>query len=268
MPPVFPISAPRWVIAVALGVSVSSVRALAVAQTSPVTAAPQQPAATTPAPSASDAPAAFQAESENGGTIHGTVRAGVTPLPGVRITATNTLTGQRYSTTTDVSGVYRMTIPQNGRYVLRTEFSAFAPATGEALLNGSTHDASADLALTLQSRVTALPEDRGELGTRAQATRTPGAGGRGQGRAGAQTLSLVNALSGALEAGQGGASGAQLPSIGGSQDFSSDSVAVSGSSNASNSFAGINLDDVRQRAESEPSLNGGGCPGSGGPVGG
>ncbi len=203
-----------------------------------------------------------------GGVIHGTVKAGVTPLPGVRITATNTLTGQRYSTTTDVAGTYRMVIPEPGRYVLRTELTAFAPSTGEALLNQTVHEAVADLGLTLQSRVAAIPEDRGELGARPPAGGRA-AGGRGGGRGSAQTLSLVNALSGALEAGQGGAGGAQLPSLGGNGDFSSDSVAVSGGSGATNSFAGINLDEVRQRAESDPALNGGaGGPGGGGPGGG
>jgi hypothetical protein len=205
------------------------------------------------------------------GIIHGVVKSGTTPLPGVRITATNTLTGQRYSTTTDVTGAYQMSIPQAGRYVLRTEFAAFAPTTGEALLNATKHDATADLSLTLLSRVTAQPEDRGELGARTEGPRGPG-GRSGQGRAGAQTLSLVNALSGALEAGQGGASGAQLPSLGGNTDFSSDSVAISGAAGASNSFAGINLDEVRQRAETDPALNpgggGGGFGGGGGGFGG
>ena len=52
-----------------------------------------------------------------GGTIHGTVKAGPVPLPGVAITATDTLTGKKYATTTDVDGYYAMTIPKTGRYV-------------------------------------------------------------------------------------------------------------------------------------------------------
>jgi hypothetical protein len=51
------------------------------------------------------------------------------------MTATNTLTGKRFATTTDITGAWSMTIPQNGRYVLRTEFAAFAASTHEALLN-------------------------------------------------------------------------------------------------------------------------------------
>ena len=61
--------------------------------------------------------------------MHGTVKAGNIPLPGVSIVATNTLTGQRYATITDINGNYSMTIPTNGRYVLRTELAAFAPET-------------------------------------------------------------------------------------------------------------------------------------------
>src|ERR1700761_5925265 len=48
-------------------------------------------AQSTPAPAAA-APAA------TGGLIHGTVKAGTIPLPGVSVVATNTLTGQRYAT--------------------------------------------------------------------------------------------------------------------------------------------------------------------------
>ncbi|HTD55078.1 MAG TPA: carboxypeptidase-like regulatory domain-containing protein, partial [Silvibacterium sp.] len=82
----------------------------------------QQPQ--TPAP-----PSAVQ----TGGVIHGSVKSGTIPLPGVSITATNTLTGRKYATATDAHGDYSMTIPLNGRYVLRTELAAFAPTTQEAL---------------------------------------------------------------------------------------------------------------------------------------
>ena len=55
------------------------------------------------------------------------VKSGNIPLPGVTVTAQNTLTGKRYSTTTDITGAWSLTIPQNGRYVVRTQFAAFAP---------------------------------------------------------------------------------------------------------------------------------------------
>jgi hypothetical protein len=61
-----------------------------------------------------------------GGKLHGHVKSGTIPLPGVTVTAQNTLTGKRYSTTTDLTGAWSLTIPQSGRYVIRTQFAAFA----------------------------------------------------------------------------------------------------------------------------------------------
>src|SRR5580658_6454316 len=69
-------------------------------QTQPAEQAPaeaQQPLA----PAAADGQAAVVAapDSANGGTIKGTVKAGTVPLPGVGVTATNSLTGKKYATT-------------------------------------------------------------------------------------------------------------------------------------------------------------------------
>ena len=107
-------------------------------------AEPQPPVAATAA-QAAPAPQEVQ-----GGTISGTVTSATvadsngrkpagTPLPGVTITATNTLTGKKYTAATDIAGTFRMTIPRNGRYVIRAEFAAFAPATAEVLLNATQH---------------------------------------------------------------------------------------------------------------------------------
>src|SRR6185437_3921128 len=74
-----------------------------------------------------------RAEPAAGGRLHGVVQSGKIPLPGVAVTAQNTLTGKRYSTITDIRGAWSMTIPQDGRYVIRTEFAAFATAAEEAL---------------------------------------------------------------------------------------------------------------------------------------
>ncbi|MFY9936512.1 MAG: carboxypeptidase regulatory-like domain-containing protein, partial [Silvibacterium sp.] len=111
---------------------------LAVSQlTAPVFSRAQQPAAPVPTQQPAAATTAPQSGAipQAGGTIHGTVKSGTIPLPGVSITATNTLTGKKYSSASDARGNYSMTIPQNGRYVLRTELAAFAPTTQEALLN-------------------------------------------------------------------------------------------------------------------------------------
>src|ERR1700761_1811170 len=72
-----------------------------------------------------------------GGLVHGTVKAGNIPLPGVSVVATNTLTGQRYATVTDINGNYSMTIPANGRYVLKTELAAFGAETKTVLIKST-----------------------------------------------------------------------------------------------------------------------------------
>ncbi len=78
------------------------------------TPAAEAPAAQTPAASA--APVVTAAP--QGGTIKGTVKASGVPLPGVAVTATNTLTGKKYATTTDIDGAFMMAVPRNGRYVV------------------------------------------------------------------------------------------------------------------------------------------------------
>ena len=93
-----------------------------------------------------------------GGTIKGTVKAGTIPLPGVSVTATNTLTGKKYATTTDVTGAFAMAIPRNGRYVVKTELAAFAIETKEVLINAASENGGkpnqiADFTMQLASRV-------------------------------------------------------------------------------------------------------------------
>src|SRR5207249_4976949 len=85
------------------------------------TAPPQKPTVTVP-PTAAQ-PASFE--------ISGTVRSGKTPLPGVTVTAANTLTGKKYSIATAPDGSYKFTGLPRGRYVVRVEFMAFAPQTQE-----------------------------------------------------------------------------------------------------------------------------------------
>ncbi len=87
-----------------------------------------------------------------GGKLHGVVKSGNIPLPGVTVTAQNTLTGKRYSTTTDITGAWTMNIPQNGRYVIRTQFAAFAQGSQEAVLNATSHDQLVNFQLILASR--------------------------------------------------------------------------------------------------------------------
>src|SRR5580704_11943962 len=81
--------------------------------------------------------------------ITGVVKSGNTPIPGATVTATNSATQEKTITSTDTNGIYTLQLPQ-GKYELRVEMPAFAPATREVVpTEPSTH---ADLELTLQSR--------------------------------------------------------------------------------------------------------------------
>src|SRR5579863_256333 len=95
-----------------------------------------------------------------GGKLHGTVKSGNIPLPGVTVTAQNTLTGKRFTTTTDITGAWSMEIPQNGRYVIRTQFAAFAQGSGEAVLNATSHEQAVNFDLMLSSRAAAQAQQQ------------------------------------------------------------------------------------------------------------
>ena len=112
-----------------------------------------------------------------GGVLHGAIKSGNVPLPGVTVTATNTLTGKKFATATDITGAWSMTIPQNGRYVVKTEFAAFAAVTHEALLNAAGRDQTVNFELVLASR--AVQQEAGEQQTQALSALgvTPGQAG-------------------------------------------------------------------------------------------
>jgi trimeric autotransporter adhesin len=251
----------------ALIVSLLIAPSLAVAQAAPPAAPPATAPQTTPqtAPAPTPTAQAPSISAQTGGTIHGTVKDGNIPLPGVSVTASNSLTGKRYSTTTDVTGAYTLVIPQNGRYVLRTELSAFAASTKTVLLNATAQAQTIDFAVELASRAQ-QQQDRQEqaLGTAA----------RQYGGAGSQALSLLGAASDLIQAGGGGESaGASLPSLAGNPDLASgDSVAVTGQNGTTNPFAGIDFSGMRDNAELNQSLSGQGQggqgPGGQGPGGG
>src|SRR5580693_6054745 len=112
-----------------------------------------------PAPAVSQQQSAAPAQSV-GGRLHGVAKSGNVPLPGVTVTAQNTLTGKRYSTTTDITGAWSLTIPQNGRYVIRTQFAAFAQGSQEAVLNATGHDQLVNFELILASRQAVLDKQQ------------------------------------------------------------------------------------------------------------
>jgi hypothetical protein len=212
------------------------------------------PAVTTPA--AATVPQA-SAPQQQGGTIRGTVIAGTVgkpggvPLPGVAVTATNTLTGKRYAAATAIDGSYAMTIPHNGRYVVRVELAGFAPVTQEVVLNGS--DATAGAALVKTSNFGL------ELASRAAAAeaRQAAASGAAQGQ-GVQNLSLGTGETDVTDASAGGNGGdVAMPSLGNLNDTSggeaansgTDSIAVNGQTGQTNGLADYSEDEIRQHVE-------------------
>ena len=261
--------------------------AMAVARPIPGGAQEPQPQQSTPAipSSTTGSSAATAAATTAGGTLHGVIKSGNIPLPGVAVTASNTLTGKKIATTTDITGTWSMTIPQNGRYVIRTEFAAFAASTHEALLNANSHDQTVNFDLTLASRAAQQQASEDAQGTTQQiqqAMRQIGAGG-------AQSLSLMSSLAAGTDAAEGGTttnatSGAALPSAAASSTFSSDSVAVNGQSGTVSPLAGVDMDRIRDAMETAraqglipgggggffggPGFGGGGPGGPGGGFGG
>jgi len=176
-----------------------------------------------------------QADAMAGGVLHGVVRNGKVPLPGVTVTARNTLTGRRYSTTTDINGVWSIAIPLDGHYVVRAEFAAFAPVTNEALVNAASRKHKLEFQMTLASRAA---EERRQQNAREGAGENPFQQLSGSG---AENLLLTSTSdSGAdTSAGVAGDAGVALPSVAGNSDFSDESVAVTGQSGQVSPMAGV-----------------------------
>ena len=210
------------------------------------------PTPTPPSSATASGNQAKPADTVTGGKLHGAVKSGNTPLPGVTVTAQNTLTGKRYSTTTDITGAWSMTIPQNGRYVIRTQFAAFAAGGQEALLNAANHDQTVNFELMLASRAAAQEQQQEGQGSQAEQALRQLVGN------GAQNLNLASALGSGVDtqSGAAGVSGAALPSIAGNSDFSEESVAISGQAGAVSPLAGIDMDRLRDAMETMRAQNG------------
>jgi hypothetical protein len=202
-----------------------------------------------------------------GGRVHGVVKSGNVPLPGVTIAAQNTLTGKKFSTTTDITGAWSLSLPQNGRYVIRTQFAAFAPGSQEALLNATSHDQTVDFQLMLASRAAQQEQQADPSATLQAATSMI----QQLSASGAGNVSLQSALSGDTETGNGsaGVSGAELPSAAANTDFSSESVSITGQSGQVSPLAGVDIDRIRDAIEAYRAANPEqGQPGAGGLLGG
>ena len=202
--------------------------------------------------SAVQAPAAQGAAvAGQGGTIEGRVVAGSggkggVPLPGVAITAMNSLTGKKYATTTDIDGKYAMAIPRNGRYVVRAQLTGFADVTQEVVLSGVQAEA-ANQGITIVPKAT----DFGlQLASRVAAAEAQQAQGAGMGAgSGIQGLSL-NAGGDVADATTGTRNaGAALPTLSGMGDATADSVTVTGETGGTNGLANFSEDEIRQRVQ-------------------
>ncbi|MGB9432144.1 MAG: carboxypeptidase-like regulatory domain-containing protein, partial [Candidatus Acidiferrum sp.] len=84
--------------------------------------------------------------------ISGTVKTGKTPLPGVTVTAANTLTGKKLSVATAIDGTFLFKGVPRGRYVVKVEFMGFATLTQEIVLNPENPTGQVEAELVLASR--------------------------------------------------------------------------------------------------------------------
>jgi len=183
-----------------------------------------------------------------GGTIEGTVKAGPVPLPGVAVTAANTLTGKRYATTTDVNGTFSMKIPRDGRYVVKAELAAFATETKEILINANGQNGGKPQQVAAFEMQLASRAERQAAQQAGTANALAGAMTRGT-----QALSLSGDGADIADASTGGGdTGAQMPSlagVGGADAAASDSVTVSGQMGETNGLANFSEDEIRQRIQ-------------------
>jgi hypothetical protein len=209
-----------------------------------------------------------------GGTISGTVKAGAVPLPGVTVTATNTLSGKKYMTTTDIDGQFQMEVPKNGRYVVKSELAGFATVTQEVVVNASSLNGglpaqTAEFKMDLASRVAA--QEAAQAATTAPGAATGGAAtqrrvgvtagatvpgavarvGRGTQALAMQTNEDADATD--ATAGQGNAGVQDLASSGMDDSIttaaSNDAVAVTGYQGQINGLAGFSQDDLQNRIQ-------------------
>jgi trimeric autotransporter adhesin len=179
--------------------------------------------------------------------ITGSARSGKTPLPGVTVTAANTLTGKKYATATNSEGKFALLGMARGRYVVRVEFMGFAAFTQEVVLNPENPSAKVDTELILASR----QQEQSNNSNAAIA-----AAGRGF-----QSLAMDSALS-ALAGGNSGFGGAggngsgqsssdlsSLPLNGAGAEGPTESVSISGAQGRTQDFGGGSEQELQDRIQ-------------------
>ncbi|HKV24468.1 MAG TPA: TonB-dependent receptor [Candidatus Acidoferrum sp.] len=200
--------------------------------------------------------------------IAGKVHSGKTPLPGVTVTASNSLSGKKYSTATLLDGSFLLGALPRGRYVLRTSFMGFAEQTQEVVLNPESPAGKADFELVLASRQQEQSTDRGAAIAAALAGK------------GFQNLTVEPSDSG-IGGGQSDSSGeaqnpsasdlASLPMNGAGAEGPTESVSISGAEGRTQDFGSGNdevvqrrIEEFRQRATQNGEMGGFGGGGFGG----
>jgi trimeric autotransporter adhesin len=188
-----------------------------------------------------------------GGVIRGVVKSGNLPIPGATVTASNTLTGQKVVTSTDVSGNYSLQTPSAGRYVVRAQMAAFAAATQEMVVNATNRQGKVDLELVLLSRAQQNAQaEQKQIGAAAASLMR-----------GFQSLSVMQGEGSANGNGGGEPSGSSdLPIPGIANSAATESVSVSG--NTSDPMANMSSEEMRTRFEEFRQQAGGGGFGGGG----
>jgi len=211
-----------------------------------------------------------QTQRAAGGTIQGIVQSTGTPLPGVAITATNSETNEKLTTSTDVNGRYQLRVPAMGTYTVESALAAFATATKPADVRDLATPVRLDFDLSLVSR-TQQPQQ-----TATPQPRVLARGGRGRG-ATTQTLQVQQtAAAQAAEASQenqpeelnaGLPTEIQVPGF--AQDAPTESVAFQGNTAQTTFGNNFNFDreQIQQFIDQQfgfPGGRGGGPDGAGG----
>ncbi|HKW68230.1 MAG TPA: carboxypeptidase-like regulatory domain-containing protein, partial [Terriglobales bacterium] len=170
------------------------------------------------------------------GEVFGVVRSGNMAVPGATVSAADTDTGTRVTTTSNSDGSYALTVPR-GDYSVEVQMTAFATASREVVINNSVPRVRADFDLVLQSRISQRPGGGRFAGMGRAVT--------GQGAGGLQAMLAANGEEG------GNLQGEQLvpqgmPVPGMAPNAATESVAVSGST-VNSQFAGLSTAELEQR---------------------
>src|SRR3974377_1731544 len=177
----------------------------------------------------------------NGFQITGTVKNGKTALPGVTVTAANTLTGKKASVVTGLDGSFTIRGLARGRYVVRIEFMGFATSTQEVLLNPENPSGTIEAFLVLASR---QQEE--------QANRANNAIAASRGFQNLAVEGMLSGLGGGNGTGNGTASASDLSSLpmsGAGADVATESVSISGAQGKSQDFGAGSEDELQQRIQ-------------------